>query len=108
MTDQWSETAKAILRGIFRLVRVAAGATIASINTTDGLNALSRPYVWLGIIIAVEPIVTEMLAPARITNVATAAKIDDRIEAKAAEQTEKRVRSLFMQGVTDPRKNSRE
>lgn len=102
MTDEWSEKAKAILRGLFRLARTGAGAAIAAVQTTDGWNALSRPYVWLGIIIAIEPIITEMLAPARVTNVATAAKIDEKIEERAAEKTANQVRSLIMQGVAKP------
>jgi hypothetical protein len=52
-----SNKAKAILNLIVNCLASAAGAAMAAIQTADGVDAFKRPFVWLGIIVAVGPVI---------------------------------------------------
>lgn len=51
-----SAKAKAILNLILNVLASASGAALTAISTADGPNAFKRPYVWLGMVVAVVPV----------------------------------------------------
>lgn len=89
-----SETMKAVLKFIFAVARSAAGAAMTAMSTADGPNAFKRPYVWLGMIVAVEPVVSSYLTP----TVGQARKMDEKIEEKAQAKAEVKIQSLISTG----------
>jgi hypothetical protein len=101
-----TERTKALLTFLFRLGRTAAGAIMATVQTVDSWNALNRPLVWIGILIAVEPIITEALRPTTVTNLQTAARHDEAIEARAEMKAGRKIQTLISQGTIQERRRS--